>query len=89
MEEWRYPKNCIVCNKVFMPKVPTQICCCAVCSEKRNSRLSTIRNQQYKKDCRHESKEIKTKRGYTITDIQKMEQKEGLSYGKFVEKYGV
>lgn len=75
--------ECIICGKEFTPIRGNQICCGKECGRIRNSRMCSERGRQYEKIRKPQSK----KPILSITEIQKLAEKEGLSYGKYITKY--
>lgn len=78
-------KNCIICGKEFTPKARNQICCSIKCGNRRNILLMESKRKKPKP----EKKNIVKKPTLSLTDIQKMAQKEGISYGQYIAKYGL
>ena len=77
-------RNCIICGKEFTPKNKRQICCSGKCGGKRNILVMQDKRKKPKPE-----KKVVIKPVLSITDIQNMAQKEGISYGQYIAKYGL
>lgn len=73
-------KICVVCGIEFMSVQTRQVCCSHECQVKRNvgqtkERYKRIKQEQQKK--------------HNMKQIIELAEKEGISYGQYVAKYGI
>lgn len=82
---------CEICGKEFSPSARNQKYCGTECGLKANRE----RQKAYRENTKSmKEKEVRRnahtrKKKLTISDINAMALKEGLSYGKFIGKYGL
>ena len=77
-------KTCVVCGAVFAPFNDRQVYCSkSCCSRKNNEEVRRIRQQK-----RTELKP-KSKPGVPIKDVVKAAMASGMTYGKYVQRYGL
>lgn len=79
-------RTCLWCENYFMPENPKQTYCCVGCREEAARKRRMLRDRRKKKPttiygCRQPK--------VSIAEICKRAKEAGLSYGKYVEKYGV
>lgn len=49
---------CKICGATFIPRVPSQLCCCKECSKENNRRLNNKHQNRYRKEQAEKPKDI-------------------------------
>lgn len=80
-------KVCPFCQKTFIPKCVHQIYCNASCRTKLKYR-NNKRKRQLQVSIERAIRK-KRRRGLSIEEINRAALQEGISYGKYVLKYGL
>ena len=73
-------KECVNCGRLFNPNTKKQICCGKICAKERARKLEAERRLKLNME--------KAKKNQ-LMDIAEAARLEGMSYGKYVAKYGL
>lgn len=84
-------KSCVVCGKAFEAEDQgfRRLTCSEECREKNRANNDKIRHRRIAEEKKAAEERKRRHKKLTIAEINKMARAKGLSYGKYVEKYGV
>lgn len=71
------PRKCVICGKVFIPKVKTQVTCSRECGVIHNRQQQRMRDEEYK------AIKVKGVHKSTMDEIRAIARK-GIHYGQLV-----
>lgn len=81
-------RECIWCGESFLTKYKQSVYCSEECKKLARNKQRQLCYFAHKNDVK-EKPVVKQKKKMTIEEVCKLAKAEGLSYGRYVEKYGV